>query len=156
VDDDEDEQLDAVVDALNELRQWREGTSVKARALGLALAGAPGLSAAIAADLSAAASTTSTGSSAGSDTPTGVGLPHPLQRSFDAVLSETGRVLLLAEHQVAAKVHRPALSARQLGDGGFSSTLNRCHPPLAYSADIPLHTCQMLQLCCRFSPLHLE
>ncbi len=42
MDDDEDEQLDAVVDALNELRQWREGTSVKARALGLALAGAPG------------------------------------------------------------------------------------------------------------------
>jgi hypothetical protein len=127
-----------VVDALNELRQWREGTSAKARALGVALAAAPGLSAAIAAELSAAdAGTVTTGKRAGDGTSTGAELPDALQRSFDAVLGETGRVLQLAEHQVAATVQRVALSARQLGERGYSSTPHWCHALVPYAALLP-------------------
>ena len=122
-DDDDDEQLDAVVGALDELRRWREGTSAKARALGMALAAAPGLSAAVVAQLAAAnlaTSTASVSSSAGSSAEL---LPDALRQSFEAVLGETGRVLQLAEHQIVETVQRAALSARELGDSGHSSTL---------------------------------
>lgn len=121
-DDDDDEQLDAVVGALDELRRWREGTSAKARALGMALAAAPGLSAAVVAQLAAADLATSTASVSSSGSSAEL-LPDALRQSFDAVLGETGRVLQLAEHQIVETVQRAALSARELSDSGHSSTL---------------------------------
>lgn len=126
--DDDDELLDNVVDALNDLRQWREGTAAKARALGVALAAAPGLSAAVARQIS---QSHSSGRSGGA-TSTGGGLPDALQHSFDSVLSETGRLLQLAEHQVVGTIERAAFSAQQLAEEGHSSTLHRYHASGVY------------------------
>ena len=137
---DEDEQLDAVVDALNELRQWREGTSARARALGMALAAAPGLSAAVAAQL-AAADVTTMGDEMQSSSAGSVELPPTLQQSFNAVLGETGRVLQLAEHQLVETVYRGAVSARRLTEEGHSSKLHQSHHP---------HAAHVHRSCCFF------
>ena len=132
--DDEDESLDAVVGALNELREWREGTAGKVRSLGLALAAAPGLAAAVSTQLAALPPALPRSGSPGGSGPGAQELPQGLQRTFDAVLDETARLLQLAEEQVTGTVNRAAFTAQQLTADSHSGTvsISSACPPFSF------------------------